>query len=88
MLSAIRQCMKLALNLTDEQTQVIGPDTTPRDLEVWDSVGHVALIVELEQHFGVVFNDAEVVDLTSVAAIEEALRHKGVEGLGGTDGEH
>jgi len=80
MLSAICKCMKLALNLTDGQTEIIGPNTTPHDLEAWDSVGHVALIVELEQRFGVVFNDDEVVDLASVAAIEEALRRKGVEG--------
>lgn len=80
MLATIRQCMKLALNLTAEQNRGIGPNTTPHDLEAWDSVGHVALIVELEQHFGVVFSDDEIVDLTSVAVIEEALRRKGVEG--------
>ena len=44
----------------------------------WDSLRHLELMLELEMSFGVRIPAEEVPELTSVGAIEEALREHGV----------
>ena len=39
----------------------------------WDSVGHMGLIFELEQEFGVTFPTYQIVELQTVPAIVEAV---------------
>ncbi|MND08480.1 hypothetical protein D3C83_311020 [compost metagenome] len=39
----------------------------------WDSMGHMTLILALEQEFGVAFESYQIADLTSVPAIVAAL---------------
>jgi acyl carrier protein len=42
----------------------------------WDSLNHMNLIVALEEEFDVRFEDDEIVDLTSLKAIENSLAIK------------
>jgi acyl carrier protein len=48
------------------------------NLENWDSMGHLMLILELEQTFETGFEPEEVEKMTSVSAIVAALESKGV----------
>lgn len=36
-----------------------------RDLEAWDSVGHMALVAAIEDEFGVEFDTDQVIDMSS-----------------------
>lgn len=49
------------------------PDLTAEDVESWDSVMHLTLLLTLEQKFGVSFDPEVGVKLTSVSAIRSAL---------------
>ena len=51
--------------------------TTADDIEQWDSLAHLQLIMEIEQRFDVRFHIDQIPKLTSMAAIEGALRSKG-----------
>jgi acyl carrier protein len=42
----------------------------------WDSLNHMNLIVALEEEFNVRFQDDEIVELTSLKAIENSLTSK------------
>jgi acyl carrier protein len=53
--------------------------TSPETLPEWDSLGHVTLVIELESNFGVSFSPEETMSLTSVAAIKDSLKSRGVE---------
>lgn len=44
----------------------------------WDSGTHIALILELENEFGMSLTTEEAVAMTSVRAISEVLRNKGI----------
>ena len=60
------------------------PDTNVEALEIgknpeWDSLGHMALIAEFEDRFGVTLETDDVVALSSYAAAIEILRRHGVE---------
>jgi acyl carrier protein len=49
------------------------PDLTSEDIESWDSVMHLTLLLTLEQKFGVSFEPEQGARLTSVPAIKAAL---------------
>ena len=48
----------------------------------WDSSSHMVIVTALEERFGIMFESDELVELSTVARIEDALRAKGVEGGG------
>ncbi len=45
----------------------------------WDSVGHMALVAELEDRFGISLEIDEIVGISSYAKTIETLRTRGVE---------
>lgn len=51
-------------------------DTSPEDIERWDSLQHVALIAALETKFGISLSMDEMMEIASVANIHTVLeRH-------------
>lgn len=50
-----------------------------REIENWDSLKYVKLIVAIQAEFGVELNPEEIQRITSVAAIEDVLKSRGVE---------
>ena len=46
-------------------------------MESWDSVGHLNLILALEQQFGVTFDEEQIADLVTVDAIVAAVSQRG-----------
>ena len=58
----------------------ISLQTTPDDIEAWDSLRHVTLIIKVERAFGVKFTSGQVAKLTGVSdlvALLETLRSAG-----------
>jgi acyl carrier protein len=45
----------------------------------WDSVGHMALVAELEDRFGISLETDEIVGMSSYAKTVETLRTHGIE---------
>ena len=53
-------------------------DSSSRDsIEQWDSMGHLQLITELEQHFGVSLSIGDAMEMGSVGKVKEILRRYG-----------
>ena len=53
-------------------------DSSSRDsIEQWDSMGHLQLITELEQHFGVSLSIGDAMEMVSVGKVKEILRRYG-----------
>ena len=52
------------------------PQLASADVEAWDSVLHITLLLTLEQTFGVSFDPTEGAQLTSVPAIKAALARR------------
>ena len=53
------------------------PDLTPEDVLRWDSLGHMTLVMDLEDEFGVHFEVDEITEMTSAGKIIEMLQAKG-----------
>jgi acyl carrier protein len=70
----VRAIMSATFGLPIAQiTDATGSD----NLESWDSINHLQLIVALEAEFDVTFDTQQAIELTSVRKIEDALRALG-----------
>lgn len=54
----------------------LGEATSRDDIPEWDSVGHLNLMLALEEAFGVTFSVDEMAELVSVEAIAKKVREK------------
>ena len=45
----------------------------------WDSLGHISLLLSIEEHYGIRFSLAEMESLSSMQNIASALRSHGVD---------
>ena len=70
----VRQTIATVWNVPLDE---IPEDADAMSLTGWDSLRHLELMLELEMSFGVRIPAEEVPELTSIAAIEEALREHG-----------
>ena len=50
-----------------------------RDIEAWDSVGHMALVAAIEDEFDVQFDTDQVIDMSSFKVAVDMLRGFGVD---------
>jgi acyl carrier protein len=72
----IRQAFADALDLpadSDIESLEIGQDPH------WDSVGHMALVAELEDRFGITLEADDIVDMSSYAKTIDILRRYGID---------
>lgn len=54
----------------------INEDTSPDNMEDWDSIRHMNLVVALEEEFNVEFNDIEIIEMLNMALIVEIIKNK------------
>ena len=69
-------CTRVFRDLFGNDQLVIGPETTANDIEGWDSVYHIQLVVTLEKAFGVRFNTGEVAGLESVGEMVDLIARR------------
>jgi acyl carrier protein len=60
----------------DDPTLQINRETTAADVEGWDSLTHINLIVAVEKEFRVRFTTAEVTSLKNVGDLIDAVGRK------------
>ena len=60
-------------DIFDDDDIEIVDETTSDDIEEWDSLMHITLVVSIEKEFGLKLNAAEVGALTNVGAMVDLL---------------
>lgn len=61
----------------DEEDMVITEETSAKDIEDWDSLMHISLIMAIENSFNMKFAMDQVVELKNVGGIVDILVKKG-----------
>ena len=69
----IKQVMSDVFNI---DINSINDTSSPDNIENWDSLKHMNLIIALEEEFGVIFDDQEIVDSMNYALIVNILNFK------------
>lgn len=54
----------------------VGSATTAKDVEGWDSLAHIQLLVAVEKAFGMRFNTGEVAGLANVGEMVELIARR------------
>ena len=71
MLERVCQILASIFNIPSEQVHA---DTSSATLEAWESMGHLMLILEIEQEFGVQFAPEQVEQMHDVKTIVQTLQ--------------
>lgn len=65
----LEEVQEVFRSVFDDDSLVISRASTANDVEGWDSLTHVTLLVSLEQRFGIRFKSSEVADLKDVGEL-------------------
>lgn len=74
MLERVRVIVADVFGVPVEQVR---PDSSPDNIESWDSLQHLNLVLALEQEFGTQFTPEEIEQLLSVELVAALLEEKG-----------
>ena len=72
-MSEMDRVKKIMAAVLSVDIETIGDDSSVDDMETWDSLRHINLIIALEQEFGISLPDEEVASLTSVRLLNMAI---------------
>lgn len=77
----MRRLKELLAEILMVDLDSLPPPLTPlRDLDGWDSLKHVMLIVGIEERFAVSLSADEIKSMVAVEDIDRVLREKGADG--------
>ena len=61
-----------ALSITEDKLE---DSLNYQDIPVWDSVGHMSLVAELEDNFGIMMDTDDIIDFNSYQKGKEILKN-------------
>ncbi len=74
--SLLRQLNEVFRDTFEDDEINVQRDTTAEDIEGWDSLNHVTLMLRIEKAFGVKFTTAQVAKLKNVGELVDLLAAK------------
>ena len=72
----LRQTLVEVLGVSDEQ---LSDETSPATISSWDSLGHLNVVLALEDEFGIDLSAEDVLAMRDVGSIRRILQQSGVE---------
>ncbi len=63
-------------NVFNDESLILRPDLAAPDVENWDSLSHIELIVAVERQFRVKFTTAEITSLNNVGDLARLIQRK------------
>jgi len=63
-------------DVLDNEDIVLTPQTTADDVEDWDSLSHIQLIVAIEKAFKIKFTSKEILSWSNVSEMTESIASK------------
>ncbi|MFZ9846737.1 MAG: acyl carrier protein [Flavobacteriales bacterium] len=72
----IAQYQEIFKDVLDNDDVVLKYETTAADVEDWDSLSHIQIVVAIEKHFKVKFTTAEIREFKNVGEMCEATLKK------------
>jgi acyl carrier protein len=68
-MDTVEQVRRIAADVFGKPAGSVTAETTPENMEEWDSVHHLNLMLALEQEFGVTLEPEEMEKMTSIRGI-------------------
>jgi acyl carrier protein len=75
-MSIYPQLTEIFRDTLDEPDLVLTPELSARDVDTWDSLSHIRLIVAIEQEFRIKFGTREIDGLNNVGELAALIETK------------
>ena len=75
-MSIKEELTKVFEEVFDEDQLELKPETTANDIEAWDSMSHVTMLMAVEDHFGIEFEQWEIMNLPDVGSLISLIEKK------------
>ena len=72
----MNQTTDIFRDILDNEDITLSPDSTADDIEEWDSLTHIQLIVALEKHFKIKFTTQEITSYKNVGEMAASILKK------------
>lgn len=72
----LEEVQEIFRDVLDNEEIVLASETVADDIEEWDSLSHIQLIVAIEKHFKVKFSSKEILSWKNVGEMVDALAAK------------
>ena len=72
----LNQVQVIFRDVLDEDDLIIEDRTTANDVDEWDSLNHIQLVVAIEKHFKIRFTSSEIQGFSNVGEMCEAITKK------------
>lgn len=72
----LQQVETIFKDILDEENVTLTEATTANDVEGWDSLTHVQLVVAIEKHFKIKFSSKEILSWKNVGEMVNAIGSK------------
>lgn len=72
----LEQLQDIFRNVLKNDDVVLDDDTTADDVEGWDSLAHVTIVIAIEKHFNVKFSVKEMLKWNSVGKMVDSIISK------------
>ena len=66
--------MNVLASVLGLEKEAIGEDASSDTLDAWDSLKQMAIVAAVEDEFGIMFDEEEIIHLNSVGSLREATR--------------
>ena len=72
----LNQINSIFIDTLDDENLIIKQTTTANDVEEWDSLNHIQLVVAIEKHFKIRFTSKEIQSWNNVGEMIDSIAHK------------
>lgn len=72
----LKQVNAIFIDVLDEESIILTSKTTAEDIDEWDSLTHIQLIVAIEKCFKIRFSSAEIRNWKNVGELCDALNNR------------
>lgn len=72
----LRDVQEIFRDIFDDEELVVTRKTNAKDIEDWDSLAHIRLVVTIEKHFSIKFAFGELPELKDVGEMIDLIEEK------------